>query len=111
MKKARKYKVRTESPHDFATNPTCEGRIVKIDTIQVEKKDRLFMVIDTRSTLAQVFHSHALTPAFDEAEVGDGIRIVFHGKKKRPGGKTFNKFSAQVWEWSDEDDQEETDES
>ena len=101
MTAPRKYKVRTESPHNFDVEPVCEGRIVKFDKLEIDGEERLFMVVDTVHTLAQVFHSHGLTPAFDDGVVGDMIRVVFHGKKKLKGSKTFNRFSVQVWEFQE----------
>lgn len=101
MTSPRKYKVRTESPHDFSLEPVCQGRIVKFDKLEIDDEERLYMVVDTFHTLAQVFHSFGLTEAFDDGVPGDMVRIVFHGKKKLKGAKSFNKFSVQVWEFQE----------
>lgn len=104
----RKYKVKSIDVVDWEEDSVVEGRIVGYEEIQVKDDTRLTMVIDTKQAQVRVWHSKALTEAFDLGEVGDNIRIQFKGKVLLSGGHHFNRFSVAVW--TGENDEKESQE-
>lgn len=108
MARVRKYKHRSVTAHDFNREPELEGVITKFDELEVDKEMRRYCVVDTGHTTPMVFESHALKEVFEQGEEGDHVHIVFHGKKKLSGKKSFNKFSVELWteEEGEEDDEE-----
>lgn len=102
----RTYKTRSVDPHNWDEEPDIEGVITVLDTLLVDDEERSFMTVDTGQALTQVFHSHALTEAFNEAAVGDHIHIQYRGKvKTKKGGHTFNRFAVQLWTEEVEDEE------
>lgn len=94
---ARKYKFRSETAHNFDVHPELEGQIIRFDKLKVGKENRLYAVVDTGERTTMVFHSKALEEMFNRGEPGDFVHIEFHGKKPLQGGKSFNKFSIELW--------------
>ena len=97
MPRQRKYKFRSETAHNFDRYPTLEGQIVRFDHLKVGKEKRVYAVIDTGDATTMLFESLALQEVFKQGAVGDFVCVEFHGKKSLAGGKTFNKFSVQLW--------------
>lgn len=94
----RKYLVRNPTDHDFTANPKVEGKIVQTGTIEIEGKDRPFIVVETEKGLSRVFESKAKEDLFQQAKVGRFCSIVYQGEKDLGSGRTFQKFSVEVWE-------------
>lgn len=94
----RKYLVRNPTDHDFVTTPKVEGKIVQVGTIEIEGKDRPFIVVETEKGLSRVFESKAKEDLFSQAKVGRFCSIVYQGEKDLGSGRTFQKFSVEVWE-------------
>lgn len=105
---ARKYKVKSIDVVDWEVDSIVEGRIVGFEEMKVKDDTRLTMVIDTEQTQVRVWHSKALSEAFELGTIGDNIRIQFKGKVPLSGGHTFNRFSVAVW--TGEDDAKESQE-
>ena len=94
----RKYLVRNPTDHDFTTTPKVEGKIVQIGSIEIEGKDRPFVVIETDKGLSRVFESKAKEDLFAVAKVGLSCSIVYQGEKDLGSGRSFQKFSVEVWQ-------------
>lgn len=104
----RTYKSRTTDPHDWDRTPEVEGVVMDKDILIVDDEERAFLNIDTGESISQVFHTHALTDAFNCAEVGDHIHIQYRGKiKTKKKGHTFSRFAVQVWTEGEDDESSE----
>lgn len=97
----RNYKVRSIDIWDEEAQPILTGVVVKFEEVEVDNEMRSTMLIDTGESIVRVWHSHALTEAFDLATPTDGIRIAFKGYAPLKGKKTFKRISVQVWEGGD----------
>lgn len=102
----RTYKSRSVDPHDWDRVSDVRGIITAMGSLEVDDENRRYLIIDLEEGRAQVFHSHGLDEAFNLATVGDHIHIEYHGKTKtKKLGRSFNKFSVQLWTESEEDDE------
>lgn len=97
----RKFKVRSEDVWDEEINPVLTGVIVRFEPFKVDKEERLTMLIDTGKALVRIWHSHALSEAFEVGKSGDGIRLEYQKTVPLKGGKTYKRISVQVWEGGD----------
>lgn len=93
----RKFKLRAPTTHDFTSEPVLVGKIVQKASMKVDGQDRIFLVIDTGSALAQVYESKALEDLFKIGDVGDDCSLEYKGEKDLGGGRTFKRFSVAVW--------------
>jgi len=98
MARTRHYKFRSETAHNFERHPELEGQILRFDILKVGKEKRRYVVVDTGESTTMLFESKALEAIFEQGAVGDFVNVEFHGKKSLAGGKTFNKFSVQLWD-------------
>lgn len=93
----RKYKIRSATLHDFTSEPILEGRIVQKGSVNIDGDDRLFVDIDSPEGISKVYESKALEELFKLGAVGDVCKLVYRGEKDLGGGRSFKRFSVEVW--------------
>lgn len=78
-------------PHDFKSNPVCEGKVLSIKLVKkgtgTLKKDTRVMALKTAFGDRGVWETATLAPYFDKLKKGQNIFIQHLGMKKIKGRK------------------------
>lgn len=101
MGKTREYTHRSIDVWDEELQPIVEGVVTTIEPFKVDDEERDTLVIETPEGFLRIWHSGALKEAFELAVVGNGIRLVYKGRKAIGGNKTFKRISVAVWKKGD----------
>lgn len=97
--------LRTEITNNFEKNPVVEGRIVRIDSQEIDGPKGVeivpYILVDSADRFVRVYKSAALEEAFGVAKLGHFVRIESVGMRTTKRGMECRQFDVRVWEDTD----------
>lgn len=98
-------KLRTEVTANWDRHPKVEGRILRIDSQEIDGPKGVeivpYLLVDDKDRFVRVYKSAALEEAFAVAKVGDFISVESIGMRLTKSQRQCRQFDVRVWADSD----------